>query len=208
MFSNFISEFQPSTRSVQDKGPMLEPLGLAVPGYIDFMTKYSGVSVAGGLYRIHEVEKIERWNGIISDAFPKFHSNLSCFGFDWLGRQFALDGERLTAGGPEILMFEPGTGEVLEVPATFISFHNEEIIDYRNEALASDFFKEWSRNNQVQLTPRECVGYKLPLFLGGTDNVDNLEVIDMEVYWVLCGQLFNQTRKFPPGTTIKKITIS
>jgi len=172
------------------------------------MSAYAGVSVAAGLYRIHDIETIDTWNGIVSEAFPNFHSNFSCFGFDWLGRQFALDGERLTAGEPEVLMFEPGSGEVFEIPATFASFHNDEIINYSNEALAADLFEEYLQNQNVKLTPAHCVGYKVPLFLGGEDNLGNLEVIEMEVYWVLCGQLFNQTRERPPGTTIKKITIS
>lgn len=207
MFSNFLSQFQPIASSAQDKETIPDPLGVSVPGYGDFMSKYSGVSMAAGMYRIHEVDDIEKWNEIISEAFPKFHSNFSSFGFDWLGRQFALDGERLTPDGPEVLMFEPGTGDVLEIPATFASFHDDEIVNHRNEALASEFFAQWFKNT-VQLTPRECAGYKVPLFLGGEDNVDNLEVIEMEVYWVLSGQLLNQTRRLPHGTTIKQITIS
>jgi hypothetical protein len=34
----------------------------------------------------------------------------------------------------------------------------------------------------------------VPLFLSGKDEVENLEVIDLEVYWELTGQALQQTR--------------
>ena len=39
-----------------------------------------------------------------------------------------------------------------------------------------------------------CVGYKVPLFLGGADVLANLEVIDLSVYVEICGQLRNEAR--------------
>ncbi|WP_434798222.1 T6SS immunity protein Tdi1 domain-containing protein [Terrisporobacter vanillatitrophus] len=36
------------------------------------------------------------------------------------------------------------------------------------------------------------MGYKVPLFLGGEDDISNLEEIDMEVYWSVTGQLNSQ----------------
>lgn len=207
MFSRFFETYHPveGTREGTIASP---PPGFSVTGYTDFMSRYSGLSVAGGLYRVHELERIEIWNEIISEYFATYHGRFSCFGFDWLGRQFALDRERLTGGEPAVLMFEPGTGEVFEIPATFASFHNDEIVDYHNEALASDLFESWSSLHKAPLAHTECVGYKLPLFLGGEENVDNLELIDMEVYWVVVGQLLNKTRELPPGTIIKNISIS
>jgi hypothetical protein len=43
---------------------------------------------------------------------------------------------------------------------------------------------------------------------GGKDTVDNLEVIDLEVYWSLCGQLRQGTRNLLPGTSIGQVSIS
>jgi hypothetical protein len=207
MFSSFIATYHPS--EVKREGAIaLPPPGFSVAGYTDFMSKYSGQSVAGGLYRVHELEKIEIWNEILFEYFAAFRGRFSCFGFDWLGRQFALDKQRLLEGEPAVLMFEPGMGEVFEIPATFASFHNDEIINYHKEALASDFFEDWSRLHKAPLGHTECAGYKVPLFFGGQDNVENLELIDMEVYWVLIGQLLDQTREMPPGTRIGNISIS
>lgn len=35
----------------------------------------------------------------------------------------------------------------------------------------------------------ECVGYKIPLFLGGDDHIGNLQSTDLDVYWTLTGRL-------------------
>jgi hypothetical protein len=108
-----------------------------------------------------------------------------------------------------VMMLEPGTGEALEIPSGFVSFHDEEFVDYRNEALASEFFASWATANPgaVPLQASECVGYRVPLFLGGRDTVDNLEVTDFDVYWTITGQLSIQARNLPAGTPIQGVTI-
>ncbi len=54
----------------------------------------------------------------------------------------------------------------------------------------------------------ECVGYRKPLFLGGQDVIDNLEISDMEVYWSLCGQLLGRVRNLPNGARVGHLGIS
>lgn len=43
----------------------------------------------------------------------------------------------------------------------------------------------------VKILHNQCVGYKVPLFLNGQDDIDNRELSDMEVYWGLMGQMVN-----------------
>ena len=89
-------------------------------------------------------------------------------------------------------MFEPGTGEVLDIPASIEEFHNIEIVEYHEDSLASAFFDEWfEKQEHYVLKHNECVGYKVPLFLNGDDVVDNLEVSDMDVYWEIMMPLIN-----------------
>lgn len=104
---------------------------------------------------------------------------------------------------------EPGTGEALEIPLTFSAFHDQ-LGDLREPALAAGFFEQWSSANPALLpvAPADCVGYRVPLFLGGKDTVDNLEVIDLAVYWSVCGQLRQGTRCLPAGTSIGEVSIS
>jgi hypothetical protein len=103
---------------------------------------------------------------------------------------------------------EPGTGQALEIPFGFESFH-ENLNDLREPALAATFFSRWASANggAIPLAHGACVGYKVPLFLGGQDTVDNLEVIDLEVYWSVCGQLRQGTKRLPSGGSIRQISI-
>ena len=90
-----------------------------------------------------------------------------------------------------ILLFEPGAGEVMQIPVDFKNFHNEELVEYQNEALASEFYSKWLNTKGDTPSHSQCIGYKVPLFLNGSDTVDNLELSDMEVYWSICGQTLN-----------------
>jgi hypothetical protein len=44
---------------------------------------------------------------------------------------------------------------------------------------------------------KECIGYKVPLFLGGKDTTDNFEIADLEVYWEITCQLYHQVKDLP-----------
>jgi len=161
-------------------------------GAVTFMKEFQGQSFKKGLYRIHKISELDKWNNIVLDSFPSYRNKIFCFSYDWLGRQFVLDFTRILEGEPMILMLEPGTGEAFEIPLTFLSFHEEELVEYPDAALAIDFFNEWNKENNKPLEHHNCIGYKVPLFLGGQDATSNLEESDMEVYWGVFGQLKNQ----------------
>lgn len=163
-------------------------------GFIEFLRNFQGETFGNGLYRIHKLEDIKKWNQEILQAFPEFKGRISCFAFDWLGRQFSLDNSRIENGQPLIIMFEPGTSEALEIPCNFINFHEIEIPNYHDACLASEFFEDWSLNPPERLKHNECAGYKVPLFLGGEDSIENLEKSDMEVYWHIISQLIQKTK--------------
>lgn len=155
-----------------------------------FRSKYQGMSFGDGIYRVFRGDAIEKWEEIISEGYPDFKSNFEPFAYDWLGRCFAVDLRKDSQG--QILMFEIGTADVLHIPCNFTEFHEEEIPLSHDACLASNFFNEWRDANGVSLQPDQCVGYKIPLFLGGIDTVDNLEVSDMEVYWYICSAAKNK----------------
>lgn len=177
-------------------------------GMADFLSMHAGGSYERGLYRIHSVTDMQRWTTIATEAFPDFRQRILCFGFDWLGRMFALDFARKTNGQFLVLMLEPGTGQALEIPATFMDFHNQELVQYQNEALAVEFYKVWQASGGEFPAFEQCVGYKKPLFLNGSDTVENLEITDMEVYWSIAGQLLSKIRGLPEGTRLESIRIN
>ena len=50
------------------------------------------------------------------------------------------------------------------------------------------FGMDWL-GRQFSPDPARCVGYKVPLFLGGADDIGDLELADLDVYWTITGQL-------------------
>lgn len=183
---------------------------MSTPGYRELMDEFSGCSFEGGLYRVHELATGIAGQKLAVAGFPELAGRVSVFGFDWLGTQAALDFGRMRDEAPQVLLLEPGTGQALEVPVDVVRFHDEEIVDRRDSALASHFFAEWLDANPTNpgLKFRECVGYRVPLFLGGTDTIDNLELVDFEVYWDLLGQLRGQARPLASGTRIERVSRS
>jgi hypothetical protein len=156
--------------------------------------------------RAHDERTGPRGKAWIAESFPRFASQACPFGYDWLGRQFAVDSERLEGGEPQVLLFEPGTGDVLEIPFSFAGFH-EQLDELREPALAGSFFARWAHANPelLPLSAAQCVGYKVPLFMSGKDDLGNLEVVDLDVYWSVSGQLRRGTQTLPRGTSIGQV---
>lgn len=179
------------------------PLGGRLrPGPIDtpeaLRTAGGGLSFGGGLYRVHTDASADAMQEHLRVAFPEAPGHAKPYGYDWLGRQFCATTDEAFATS---LMFEPGTGEVLEIPVPFADIHDQEFVEYGDAALASDFFSAYTATGAPPKVT-ECVGYMRPLFLGGADVVANLELIDLDVYWHLAAQLIRQASGAAVGTLI------
>jgi hypothetical protein len=83
---------------------------------------------------------------------------------------------------------------------TLAEFHDQELIQEPDACLAKSFFDEWSVGNQsaLPLLSDSCVGYRVPLYLGGEDVIANLEVVDIHVYWGILGQI--RAQLLPPNS--------
>lgn len=206
MFDQFVANFR-SLAVEPAAAPWLDPRLTAAAGYAEFAERFAGRCFENGLYRFHSAGSGPLGETLIADAFPAFSGRACPFGYDWLGRQFALDAQRSDGGEQLVLLMEPGTGEALEIPMSFAAFH-EQLADLLEPALSARFFAEWAQANpdSVPIRSTQCVGYRVPLFLGGKDVIDNLEMIDLVVYWSLCGQLKEGTRTLPAGTSIRQVS--
>jgi hypothetical protein len=206
MLDRFAASFRLEPPGQVAGSPWTDQRLLAVAGYRELAGRFAGCSFENGLYRLHDQVSGPRGESWIAGAFPRFASRACPFGYDWLGRQFAVDSSRVEGGEPLVLLFEPGTGAVLEIPFSLARFH-EQLDELREPALAVSFFASWARANPelVPLAGMQCVGYKVPLFLGGKDHLDNLEVTDLDVYWSLLGQLRQGTQVLPPTTAISDV---
>jgi hypothetical protein len=178
-----------------------------IAGLNTFFALFGGQSFNGGIYRVIDPSDLPAWQARIHFAFPEFKGRILCFANDWLGRAFALDVKRLEDGEPGVLLFEPGTGEVLEVPCNLLTFHNIELIEDSDAPLASAFYEVWLSQGGKAPARDQCIGYKIPLFLGGEDGGENFEVSGLDVYWHLMGQLIETTRGLAPGTPIRSVDI-
>jgi hypothetical protein len=186
-------------------------VGMNAALYTYFVRRVARQSYGNGLLRFllpGVPPGLIEWNsaGGWKDDWRRWAGRLCVFAYDWLGRQIAFDRARTLEGEPAIAILEPGTGELLEVPETFGSFLEREIIQYGDAALATSFFEQWCAQRGAAPAAHQCVGYIKPLFLGGEDAVGNLELIDMAVYVSTCGQLFAQVADLPPGTPIQSVT--
>jgi hypothetical protein len=205
MFEAFQRNFTPDPNRVPETAnarPQLDS-----PGLGELTARFGGTSFNHGLYRIIRASDVDEWNARITFGFPEYAKRITCFGYDWLGRAFATDVHRLESGHPGVLMFEPGTGEVLRVPANVQTFHDVELIQDSEPALASHAHKEWLARGGAAPAYPECVGYKVPLFLSGADEFENMELSDLDVYWHLMGQLILKTRNLRPGSRVGPVTI-
>jgi len=207
MFERFRAEYAALRDTVATSSAWRDERFAAVEGYGEFVAEFAGASFGGGLYRVHDEQTGPRGLALIAEAFPEFAGRAGPFGYDWLGRQFAVDSDRIAAGQPQVLLLEPGTGEALEIPMPFADFHDDELVEYADAALAAEFFTAWSAagHQPFPLKHDQCVGYRVPLFLGGQDVVENLELSDINVYWSICGQLRRGVLNLPPGTSINQV---
>jgi len=159
------------------------------------------LSAAPGQRRSH-------FTALAEDAFPQFASRINCFGADWLGNQFATDTGRTADGEPLVLLLEPGTGKAMAIPASFNSFHVHQLVENAEAAVALSFYKRWLAAGGAAPAYDQCVGYRRPLYLGGVDDVENLELSDLDVYWTISAQILAKTRGVSPGTRIGRVSIT
>jgi len=210
-FSTFVEHF--SGREERGSQPNEEPIpanGLidGVTGLRRLLDAFQGRLLDGGIYRFMDSTLFEAANEFVRDAFPAWSDHAAPFSCDWLGRVFAIDGSGRTGADAErgVLLLDPGTGDILRVPASVTEFHNQLLLTDRETALEESLWTAWSSQNRA-LEFDEVAGLRVPSFLGGQLVLDNLEIQSAVVYWGLAGQLIARTRHLPEGTPITGVQI-
>ena len=164
----------------------------------ELLNKYGGCSFNQGLYRVLN-DKMQRLaNEYIQLAFPNYSGKAYPFACDWNANVFAVSPNDASSN---VVIFEPGSGECLISTYPLLAFHDC-LADESAELLKSATFHAWLSKGGVPLKYTQSATYKRPLFLGGKDDLVNLELSDTEVYWHLFGQLRAKTRNLPPGTKV------
>lgn len=193
----FFDEFSP------DDGDVVPEFDDSSPD--SWIAAVGGRSFGGGMYRVHTPESGVVADSWVASAFPAYEGRVACYGYDWLGRQFAIDTQRGAAEGS--FMVEIGFAEVLWNPVSFDQMHGRDMADIANEIFAGDFLASWRKAGGKVPGLSECVGYRKPPFLGGADELDNLQLTDLETYWTIMGELCRKVADLPEGTQISGITL-
>ena len=176
MFSNFLNFFMSSKLKYTKRSDDI---------YLDFVLNFSGQVFGNGIFRVSNVSELISMKNMVKEGFHELSDEVRVIGFDWLGRVF-ISGD---SENEKIYMCDIGAHEILEIPTSFLDFVNKEIPMYAEEVLAVSFFNEWTKTGNGAPEYNECIGYQVPLFLGGADDVENLDKIDLNVYWSIMGQL-------------------
>jgi hypothetical protein len=162
-----------------------------------------GVTLNKGLYRIHSFESSIKWAFKIGEYFDQYRHRIYPFGFDWMGRQFCL-----STTDDILYMFDPAAGQVFELRQTLLLLHNDDFVNNTDDMLSVNlFYKVLSFYSMSSIAYNQCLGYKIPLFLGGRDEIDNYNLQDIEVYWHIESELYKKAKYLPEGTAVKNIKI-
>lgn len=164
------------------------------------LSLYGGDTLNKGLYRIHSFRSSVKWSLLLGEYFMGYQGEIYPFGFDWMGRQFCINKENNI-----IFMFDPATLEDFKMEMSLSLFHKEELA---NGMLAPEYFEQVLLFCSVRAIDfNECLGYKRPFFLGGKDVVENFQKQDLEVYWHMHSEMYNQAKDLPDRTKIEKVKI-
>ncbi len=189
MFPKFEAAFR---RDISGPTGDSKPIRSSDAQLTELLTRFGGASFNQGQYRVIDVHTFALARTFVKEAFPDSARRGTPFAYDWLGRVFALDTARKEDGHFGVLMLEPGTGEALEIPANLITFHERDLIESGDAVLASSFHQNWIESGGAAPGLRQCIGYKVPLFLNGVDDATNLELSDLDVYWSISAQLLGR----------------
>jgi hypothetical protein len=182
-------------------------LGSEPKDFADFVARAARDSFENGLFRCllpNGRPSLVDWNrpdGWRSD-WPEF-PRLIAWATDWMGRLWCFDPDHKVKGEPSIVRLEPGMGTVSEWDMKFADFIGRELVEGREDLFSEEYYRDWLAGGGAVPKPDQCVGYRVPPFLGGEDDVPNLEISDLMVYVSLNGQLGAQRpiSSRAPGST-------
>ena len=201
---------------VKGQGFTFEPFakffGEEAPGFVpddsidSLIAQLGGRSFGKGLFTVFDPGEKAKWEGIVLECLVSQCDLSEDFSFELFGRNWNgyCYGVETSCDDPTILAFDVDAVEVNSLDSTLGDFLNKRIPSNCNGCLASGSYEKWLETHRA-LSRGECVGLVKPLFLGGKDDFDNMEVIDMEVHWEMTSQIWQAVRDLPPGTPIGSI---
>ncbi len=161
----------------------------------DFLFTYGNATYNNGLYRTHSIDSSLQWTRLLEGYYPAFKGKIRCFGYDWEGNMIVqrMDGKEST-----VMIFECATGDYFELEQTIAGFHEEDLVDYKDDTIHEEkFLLVMSHLGIGNISRTDCIAHRISLLLGGEDVAENREVMDMEINWSLQQQLMDEINKMP-----------
>ena len=180
-------------------------LGVDDPTFTALVERHAGETFGGGLLRLLPTigrPNIRDWNGPDGwhSDWPSVRDSVA-FASNWRGNLFLFDRARLPTGERKIAFLELATGEYEVIDYPFRWFIGE-LLPRQEGLLAAADLEHWQAIGGRVPKRDECVGLRIPLVVGGQDEVANFEVLFLNVWVSIAGQIYEQTRNLPPGTRI------
>lgn len=147
-----------------------------------------------GIYQIvTSVESVEL-GVMIESVFPTVAGKIVPFAVDWMGRVFAIDSSLCDLHeAATVTCFDLAEPSSFTTNANFDDFHNSVAVDMTDELLNINQLHQWTASHSLPEDGVSCIGYKIPLFMGGLDEIDNMELSIRSVYLHLLTELFKVT---------------
>jgi hypothetical protein len=201
MYSKFRNHFRKTgtlpNESIEMKGVPFK--------YAQLLVEFGGNVFEKGLYTIHTFADSIKWTNTLSNYFNIDTTSIVSFGHDWMGRQFCIS--RNT--NEMIYMFDPGTWESFHLDENLLVFHNETLVDFKVDNLASDLFEFGLQHLEAtEISYNQCLGLVTPIFLNGKEELTNYAISDLEIYWDYMHQLYDQSNRIPDNTNIDKVLVN
>jgi hypothetical protein len=187
---NFISDG--SHENLPEIAEPIDDSWVKYEGLIELFSQFGGLSFNSGMYRILEIDEVEKWSSILLGAYNDFTGEIIPFGYDWLGRFFCVWKDEQSCGKPEIVLFCPFSNEVLEIPFNVIAFHEKLLIEneYAEVLLELKLNELYTHQHQTdKLSRGQCMGLQVPMFLNGKLAIENLKLMNLGVYWDISAQM-------------------
>lgn len=170
--------------------------------FVGLISKIGGAVFENGILRIHTFESSLHWAVKLERYFTDKKEYIYPFAFDWLGRHFCINSQNGT-----VYMFDSAMFELFALPGSVSSFFENDLVDDSDALLGISLFNTVCAKLKIEkLEFEQCIGYKVPLYLGGKDEIQNFEIQNLEVYWEIMYQIYVQVKDLPEGTKIGKIS--
>lgn len=164
-----------------------------------------GCTFNNGLLRFHNEESGAVAQQCLFQCFGESAVELTPFAFDWLGRHYCrvqIDGQDMAVRTDSAFQ---EASVITDFDKTVIYFLEvDEAPDLLDIGLMERIFE---RLGVSGLKFTECIGFKIPPFLGGTEEISNFELNNIDVYWTFNTSVYDSVKHLPPGTPISGFEI-